>query len=688
VKAEKMLNIYHQPKNAMAYAACNLLSPKAQRLEMVLRRYDNVKVWLNGTLIHGNRVEKRWDDERFELPLKKGVNRCLTKVEQYVAGKDVAWGFWAKVEDYDAYLRSLQLKLTVQRHVGDVLTISAKSNDVLISLPNRNQNKNGRLRLTAHPTPISTVYNSTHPAPVSKLFKLPSLPVKIEIRNEASQLLTTLQTRMGEPVDWAVTADLQDVDWAATATLQGTLRIAAKYTDASGKMHEANFVCQAHNIVSVTPKQGQWQTYDATDGLIGSCWAIVPDSQGRLWFGSHGMGVQRYDGQTFETFTTADGLSSNHIFTMFEDSQGMMWFGTKTLGTKEGGAGVCRYNGERFETFTTKEGLIDDGVMAIYEDDKGHLWFGTTKGVSEFDGTTFRNYPEVSGAAPNAAENLVGTITQDIEGNLWFGHGMKWWFLRNGGTTRYDGKSFTHFKKKDGLAENWVTSITADALGNVWFGTCNGVSKYDGNTFVTFMTDDGLPSNFISEVIHTKSGELWFTTGDGVSRYRDGRFHDFTTKDGLVSNGAYSIVADREGNLWCSGRGGMSRYDGSVESIQVKIGGGFLDGDGNLWFPISNIGLGRYDGKHIQTFGIEDGLPSNEILRIYEDKAGNLWIGTFLNGLAKYDGKRFETFTTKDGLGYNNIQAIYEDKDGLLWVAMQDVGVFTYNGEKFVGAVS
>jgi len=653
VKAEKTLNIYHQPKNVMAYAACNLLSPKAQRLEMVLGRYNNVKVWLNGALVHENRVEKRWEDERFELPLKKGVNRCLIKVGQYVAGKDVRWGFWAKVEDYDAYLRSLQLKLTVQRHKPDVLTISA------------------------------------HRAPVSTLFKLPSLPVKIELRNEASQLLTTLQTRMGEPVDWAVTADLPDVDWAATATLQGTLRIAAKYTDASGKMHEAKFSCQAHNIVSATPKQGQWKTYDAIDGLIGICRAIVPDSRGGLWFGANGMGVQRYDGQTFETFTTADGLPSNHIFTIFEDSQGMMWFGTKTFGTKEGGAGVCRYDGERFETFTTKAGLIDDGVMAIYEDDKGHLWFGTSKGVSEFDGTIFRNYTPVSNVSSNAGENLVGAIAQDTDGNLWFGHGIKNWLLRYGGTTRYDGKSFTHFKKPEGLAQNWVTAITTDAMGNVWFGTSEGVSRYDEKTFVTFTTDDGLLSNGINEIIHTKNGDLWFATWEGVSRYRDGKFENFTTQDGLVSNRVYSIVADREGNLWCGTRGGASRYDGSVESIPAEIGGsGIQDGVGNLWFPISNIGLGRYDGKHIQTFAIEDGLPSNHIRRIYEDKAGNLWIGTFLNGLVKYDGKTFETFTTKDGLAYNNIEAIYEDRDGLLWVAMQGVGIFTYNGEKFVGAVS
>src|SRR5689334_6049132 len=45
-----------------------------------------------------------------------------------------------------------------------------------------------------------------------------------------------------------------------------------------------------------------------------------------------------------------------------------------------------------------------------------------------------------------------------------------------------------------------------------------------------------------------------------------------------------------------------------------------------------------------------------------QDKAGNLWFGTTLNGLYKYDGKSFTQFLLGNGLDSNNIFSLLEDK--------------------------
>ena len=50
-----------------------------------------------------------------------------------------------------------------------------------------------------------------------------------------------------------------------------------------------------------------------------------------------------------KTLTQTDGLVSNNVLAIFEDSRGNMWFGT----TK----GLTRYDGESFQTFTTEDGL-------------------------------------------------------------------------------------------------------------------------------------------------------------------------------------------------------------------------------------------------------------------------------------------------------------------------------------------
>jgi ligand-binding sensor domain-containing protein/serine phosphatase RsbU (regulator of sigma subunit) len=627
---------YSEPGNAIAYVACNLLSPKAQRLEMVIERFDSVKVWLNGSLAHTTPKRNRWDTERFGISLKEGENFCLIKVRQYIGGVEAQWGFNARVLDYDAYLRSLELKLTVRR-----------------------QNPDGRDELII----------SARRDPQSAVWELHPLPVHIEIRDEVSQLLANLKVQEGKSAVWAVPEEVQ-----------GTIRILAKQTDSSGKTHEARFTCRAHSIAPVTPQVGHWQTYDVTDGLGGSdVTSIIQDKDGDLWFGLSEGGISRYDGRTFRTFTTKDGLPINNVRTVFEDSRDNLWFGTMEY-FSEKGAGVCRYDGKSFQTFTTKDGLADDAIMAIYEDDQGNMWFGTLNGgASKFDGTRFQNYTKENGLL----SNLVGDITQDKAGKLWFGHGFEWGY----GATRYDGRSFTHFTTRDGLAHNAVASITADAHGNLWFGTLGGVSKYDGKAFKNLIIAERL-SGAVCDVFQTKDGDIWFATWSGVIRYRDGELLSFTAKEGLAHDWTMCITEDREGNLWFgTDMSGASRYDRSVQNIPVAITANrslIRDEKGNLWFTVSGIGLGRYDGESMQTFAAEDGLPEAEVRPIYEDSRGNIWIGTF-GGLARYDGERFQTFTHKDGLSFDWIGVVYIDNHGLVWIGSQSSGgVCTYDGAKSV----
>ena len=65
-----------------------------------------------------------------------------------------------------------------------------------------------------------------------------------------------------------------------------------------------------------------------------------------------------------------------------------------------------------------------------------------------------------------------------------------------------------------------------------------------------------------------------------------------------------------------------------------------------------------------------------------QDKAGNLWFGTTENGLYKYDGKSFSRFLVADGLNSNNISSLLEDKDGKIWIGTE-AGLCLYDGKTF-----
>ena len=75
------------------------------------------------------------------------------------------------------------------------------------------------------------------------------------------------------------------------------------------------------------------------------------------------------------------------------------------------------------------------------------------------------------------ASSFVGPIVEDKNGNLWFGTNI-------GGVSKYDGKSFTHFTKKEGLSHYRVGSIIEDKNGHLWFSTFGGgVNKMEKDVY-------------------------------------------------------------------------------------------------------------------------------------------------------------------------------------------------------------
>src|SRR5215467_10674086 len=62
---------------------------------------------------------------------------------------------------------------------------------------------------------------------------------------------------------------------------------------------------------------------------------------------------------------------------------------------------------------------------------------------------------------------------------------------------------------------------------------------------------------------------------------------------------------------------------------------GVQDHDGFLWFG-TETGLSRFDGTHFQNFTTKDGLPDNEVLRLFVDSKNRVWIMPFRNSICYY----------------------------------------------------
>ncbi len=178
--------------------------------------------------------------------------------------------------------------------------------------------------------------------------------------------------------------------------------------------------------------------------------------------------------------------------------------------------------------------------------------------------------------------NTPGSISMDFidsKGNLWFG-------TDNDGAYKYDGKTFSHFTKEDGLTSNSITSIQEDRNGIIWFGCRNslnsnnkkegGVCAYDGHTFTKFQDYDGLHDNNIHTLYSDRNKNLWIGAtgiggykfdGETFTLYKEPKGVDYT--DSFNIDGLQSILEDSKGRVWMGFSGGLFRLDGeSIINVQ------------------------------------------------------------------------------------------------------------------------
>jgi ligand-binding sensor domain-containing protein len=109
----------------------------------------------------------------------------------------------------------------------------------------------------------------------------------------------------------------------------------------------------------------------------------------------------------------------------------------------------------------------------------------------------------------------------------------------------------------------------------------------------------------------------------------------------------------------------------------------YQDKKGNYWFGSNGNGIIRYDGQKLEEMTIEGINPYMRVIEMVEDETGNMWFGTS-EGLIKYDGTRFTRFSKNEGLlgEVEEIWGLTIDKNGLMWVGGY-AGVFHFDGKKF-----
>ncbi len=272
--------------------------------------------------------------------------------------------------------------------------------------------------------------------------------------------------------------------------------------------------------------------------------SLCIDHENNLWVGTYFGGLNCFDGKRFIHFRhdPADpgSVSDDSIWEIFEDSDHDLW-----MGTLSGGMNLYDRKTKKFRHFDVENrSLHSNYISVIVEDSKGNLLFGTSNGIDMLEKASgkFTYFGHDDANSASLSNNNVMSMLEDGRGLIWAG-------TREGLNVMHkDRKSFSVFRKSDGLVDNTILTILEDNKHNLWVGTPNGLSHVivnynDSGTvsahFVNYDESNGLQGREFNDkaAYKTRAGELIFGGPYGFNIFSPDKFLSYKNPPRIVLTG-------------------------------------------------------------------------------------------------------------------------------------------------------
>jgi signal transduction histidine kinase/streptogramin lyase len=216
------------------------------------------------------------------------------------------------------------------------------------------------------------------------------------------------------------------------------------------------------------------QTYTVAEGLAqNSVFSVYCDRDGSVWAGTVSGGVSLWKDGKFTTYTTAQGITSDSINSIIEAPNGTIWFATPN--------GLMAFSNGKWNRYSVRDGLPSADVRSVFEDANGVLWIATAAGLACYT----HGHIGIPQHLPVVLSEPILGIAQDSLGSLWFttpdhvlsGNRDK---LLNGSL---DSSDIESFGPADGLQEidgvRRDRSLISDRLGRIWVSLSHGLAVAD-----------------------------------------------------------------------------------------------------------------------------------------------------------------------------------------------------------------
>jgi ligand-binding sensor domain-containing protein len=339
---------------------------------------------------------------------------------------------------------------------------------------------------------------------------------------------------------------------------------------------------------------------------------------GDLWLGSFQGGIGRFDVETnsFNAVVAENEPVGNLILSGAVASDGSIWIGTDR--------GASRFDGESWQSFTTADGLIDDSVLSISPALDGSMVLGTGKGLSIFDGLSWRNVPN-NGLVSQPLDHLA--VAQD--GSVWIINRQSLFQLAGGGWNLI-GLPFYY-------ASESLQAVAPGVGAGIWLASTNGLWVFENQKWVSFSLPSGaVPSSVVQS---GDQDVWVYAKGTGLIQIHGPLWDQINANDvqtvSLDENGQVQAVTVSAVNI--SLQDISWRVYGEAEGVPVNDVGFLITNgvDGRVWLVNGQEILGLEEDKWIDRIGP---VNSNAgFTTVLVDSRGLFWISApSVEGILKY----------------------------------------------------
>ncbi len=318
-------------------------------------------------------------------------------------------------------------------------------------------------------------------------------------------------------------------------------------------------------------------------------------------------------------------------------------------------------------------------MFTVAQTADGFLWFSAySPAIYRFDGVRFlpRHFAYKGGSS-----NKAFKVFADRAGGLWTVGSREIAYVKDDSLRsdfQLDGLSSFQNMSEDPDGSVWVVRAAANILDSALCHVTESAVKCFGKA-------EGVPISPIDSIFADGNGGFWLGGQTSLVHWRDGASETYpieALKSNVGQHGVVALALAPDGTVWVGmlaeglGLGLGQLKHGAVKPFvaptfdgsKVEVSAMTFDRDGNLWVASRGKGLYRIHGDVVDHFGRTDGLTSDTVNVLFEDREGILWAGT-PNGIDGFRDPRVTTFSSSEGLGKDAAAGLLASRDGSIWVA-------------------